>query len=211
MNKIIAAITLFFVATVSIFAQEGGVNQQLTPQSASVNVYKQNTVFAEVGQSGSLYSLNFDRIFWGNDRFKVAARVGLGISNNVASGDIDPAVSLEMDGLLGKNNHYFEFGVGVLNGIGFEQTAASVMNETENGTKVVKYTPEKEYNTLNLLGRVGYRYQPAKGGIFVRASVTPLTTVYSKTGNLGTTLAGAIGVGYTFKQKTVSVPAVSFE
>lgn len=210
MKKLIALFAVIFAASTTLFAQEGGVNQTPEAVVSSITVQR-NTVFVEVGHNGSLYSLNFDRILAQSGNFKLATRFGLGVNSNVFSGDIDPAISLETDALWGKNNHYFETGLGVLTGIGFEQTVASTISQSENGTKVVKYTPEKEYNTLSLLGRVGYRYQNPNGGLFFRASVTPLATVYSKTGKTGIDLAGAIGLGYTLKQKTKAVPAVTFE
>ena len=197
MKKLIALLAVIFAVSTTVFAQEGGVNQTPEVVAPSITVQR-NTVFVEVGHNGSLYSLNFDRILAQSGNFKLATRLGLGVNSNVFSGDIDPAISLET-------------GLGVLTGIGFEQTLASTVSQSENGTKVVKYTPEKEYNTLSMLGRVGYRYQNPNGGLFFRASVTPLATVYSKTGKAGINLAGAVGLGYTLKQKTKAVPAVNFE
>ena len=200
MKKLILFFAVIFAASTTLFAQEGGVIETPEVVAPSINVQR-NTVFVEVGHNGSLYSLNF----------KLATRAGLGINSNAFSGDIDPSLSLEADGLWGKNSHYLETGLGVLTGFGFEQTVASTVSESENGTKVVKYTPAKEYNTLNLLGRIGYRYQNPNGGLFFRASVMPLATVYSKTGKNSINLAGAVGLGYTFKTKSKTVPAVTFE
>ena len=210
MKKLILFFAVIFAASTTLFAQEGGVIETPEVVAPSINVQR-NTVFVEVGHNGSLYSLNFDRILLGTGNFKLATRAGLGINSNAFSGDIDPSLSLEADGLWGKSSHYLETGLGVLTGFGFEQTVASTVSESENGTKVVKYTPAKEYNTLNLLGRIGYRYQNPNGGLFFRASVMPLATVYSKTGKNSINLAGAVGLGYTFKTKSKTVPAVTFE
>ncbi|MBL7785199.1 MAG: hypothetical protein JNM36_04790 [Chitinophagales bacterium] len=214
MKNLVLTIALVFV-TFTAFAQStvntvipATVTPTTTVATDSVMV-QTNTVFAEVGNNGSLYSLNFDHIVFATPAFALTTKVGVG-ATVPSKNDIDPTLSLEVNALFGKTNHRLETSIGTLVGFGFEQTEASLNGETAQGTKVVKYTPEKEYTTLNLTARVGYRYQNPNGGLFFRAGITPIATVYSKTGNFGMNLAGAVGLGYTFKQKRSVVPVINF-
>lgn len=214
MKNLVLTIALVFV-TFTAFAQStvntvipATVTPTTTVATDSVMV-QTNTVFAEVGNNGSLYSLNFDHIVFATPAFALTTKVGVG-ATVPSKNDIDPTLSLEVNALFGNTNHRLETSIGTLVGFGFEQTEASLNGETAQGTKVVKYTPEKEYTTLNLTARVGYRYQNPNGGLFFRAGITPIATVYSKTGNFGMNLAGAVGLGYTFKQKRSVVPVINF-
>ena len=207
MKNLILTIALAFTA-LNAFAQTATTIAPAATTTDSVMV-QTNTVFAEVGNNGSLYSVNFDHIVMATPKFALSAKVGVGTALT-SKNDIDPAVSLEVNGLFGKSNHRLETGIGTLIGFGFEQTEASMVGETSQGTKIVKYTPAKEYATLNLTARVGYRYQNPNGGLFFRAGISPIATVYSKTGNMGMNLTGSVGLGYTFKQKRAVVPVINF-
>lgn len=216
MKNLVLTIALVFVAFTAFAQSTSTINTAMPTTVAPITavttdsvMVQTNTVFAEVGNNGSLYSLNFDHIVVATPAFALTTKVGVG-ATVPSKNDIDPTLSLEVNGLFGKTNHRLETSIGTLVGFGFEQTEASMNGETAQGTKVVKYTPEKEYTTLNLTARVGYRYQNPNGGLFFRAGITPIATVYSKTGNFGMNLAGAVGLGYTFKQKRSVVPVINF-
>lgn len=170
-----------------------------------------NTVYAEVGGNGTLYSVNFDQILLTGKNFKISSRVGMGLSSSIFSGDIDPIIPVEGNIWFGKSKHHFETGIGVVAAFGFEETLPITVQVTENGTKVSQYQPGKEYTSLYAFTRFGYRYQNTNGGLFFRAGLNPTITAYAKSGGLNPKLEGNVAIGYTFKtKKPAQIPLINY-
>lgn len=89
--KIIYAILI--LTPVRIFAQEAD--------------YK-NSIYLEAGGNAYLYSINYEISFDVSTKLKLAARIGFGtlLKNEPY------IIPLEVTALMGKQNHFFEFGTG---------------------------------------------------------------------------------------------------
>lgn len=214
MKKSFVLVALVLAWSVSLMAQESAATITGEPQTVTVPTVlpAHNTIYAEVGGNGSLYSVNVDQIFLSGKNFKVSARIGLGISSSVFQNDIDPIIPIEANVWFGKGKHHFETGVGVVAAFGFDETLPVTVQVTENGTKVSQFQPAQEYTSLYAFTRVGYRYQnTANGGLFFRAGIAPTVSAYTKEGGLNPKLEGSIGIGYTFKtKKPAQIPVINY-
>jgi len=126
----------------------------------TVSNFKRHSIYAELLGSSIYYSVNYDyllRIY--KDNIKLAVGAGIGyISLFIGAG---PQRNLlrafyftpEANFLFGKKSHYFETGVAFMTGI-FHGKCVHV-----------HFCPS---------GRVGYRYQPQKGGFLFRIGYTPV-------------------------------------
>lgn len=211
MKQLSMFIALIF-SCFAVYAQGlGNVNPaSANNQITSIELQK-NTIYAEVGGNGTLYSLNFDQIFLAADNFRLSGRIGLGVTSNVFSGDIDPIIPVEWNLWWGgKNNHYFETGIGVVAALGAQETSASLSNTTESGVTIRRPVGNKEYNSMYAFTRLGYRYQSTNGGLFFRAGLTPTITAYAKNASPSPRLEGSISVGITIKQKPARIPVLNW-
>ena len=133
-------------------------------------------IFVELGGPGLLLSLNYDTRFV-NRHDGIGGRIGAGyvsISDNSLL-----TIPVQLNYLLGKNNRYFELGIGAtyINGKGDERDFLSLNN------------------AKSIIGTmtIGYRYQPEDGGFHFKASLNPVfnsSTFFP--------LFGGVGIGYTF-------------
>lgn len=133
-------------------------------------------IFVELGGPGLLLSANYDTRFV-NRHDGVGGRIGAGyvsISDNSLL-----TIPVQINYLLGKNNRYFELGIGAtyINSKGDERDFLSLDNA------------KSTIGTMTF----GYRYQPEDGGFNFRASLNPIfnsSTFFP--------LFGGVSVGYTF-------------
>jgi hypothetical protein len=130
----------------------------------NAQIRAKNTVFAEIGgNSPSIYSFNYDRIFYQKDCFKMSFRAGFAW---YPSGKTELGLyytttfPIELNLLLGKSRKYFELG------LGYTQTVLAGF--TLEGKRNSEYIP------LIVSPRIGYRYQKDEGGFFFRIGYTPL-------------------------------------
>lgn len=142
-------ITTFSVLLVSSFCLLGS-------QNAHAQVYaKKNTIYLELGGNAALYSFNYDRLLANN----ISARAGIGIfsieDDLGISVDIT-AVPVTVNYIVGKDRNNFELGLGIL----------YVSGNLDIGT----------VSSSGVLGTavLGYRHQKPEGGVFYKASVTPI-------------------------------------
>jgi hypothetical protein len=127
-----------------------------------------NTLYAELGGAGFVYSVDYDHTF-GN----VAARIGFsylsisgsdGMGNSASVYFLAIPISLSYIGIR-SGSHIFEVGGGatiVQVGAGANSFGVSNDSATASATAVVAH------------GIVGYRYQPLDGGFFFRGGFAPL-------------------------------------
>ncbi|MFT5778181.1 MAG: hypothetical protein ACI837_001137 [Crocinitomicaceae bacterium] len=155
--------------------------------SQSDNDYASNTVFAEVGGAGGLWSLNYDRSIWQiSESFKLHGRVGVGMMSEFnGSGFPDVFIPLSTHVIWGKIAHRIEAGGGV-----------TFMNWTYRDHLSTSGFDRKSQFLGHLT--VGYRYQKMDGGIMFRATYTPFIDNNS---NVPFEHWAGISVGYTFKNK----------
>ena len=116
------------------------------------------SVYVELGGPGILLSINYDGRF-GNNRTGFGYRSGLGFIPG-SNGQII-TIPAQLNYLLGGGGHYLEIGAGatliLINGNGSTDLFSKNSSTALFGTMVF-----------------GYRYQPVKGGLTIRAGYTPI-------------------------------------
>jgi len=162
--KVIIAAILLFICVVKPTAAQ------------TVAGARAQNIFIELGGPGLLLSANYDARFT-NRHDGIGGRIGIGyvsISDNSLL-----TIPVQFNYLLGKNNRYFELGIGAtfINSKGDERDFLSL--DDAKGT----------IGTMTF----GYRYQPEDGGFNFKASLNPIfnsSTFFP--------FFGGVGVGYTF-------------
>jgi hypothetical protein len=133
-------------------------------------------IFVELGGPGLLLSANYDTRFV-NRHDGIGGRIGAGyvsISDNSLL-----TIPVQLNYLLGKNNRYFEIGIG-----------ATFVNSKGDENDFLSFDDAK--GTIGTM-TFGYRYQPEDGGFHFRAALTPLFN----SSNFFP-FFGGVGLGYTF-------------
>jgi hypothetical protein len=137
-----------------------------------------NSIYFELFGNGGLYSFNYERSitssFIGRIGFASFASDLYGTKTRIT--DFPLSVSY----ITGKNKSHFEAGGGLLLGVEKESDVSNTL--------------------VDLIGFIGYRYQPAGKGFLFRIGLTPF---FSLDGNAnypdnGFMLSGGISLGYHF-------------
>ena len=121
-------------------------------QSDTIQTYKPNAIYVELGGNGFIYSLNFDHKFAQHASWRIGARVLPMRGGNLSNSFL--LLPTMINYLAGSGNSRFELGAGLLHGfhsIGY---------------------------FLSGTATIGYRYQPMKGGFNFRIGFTPLISGY---------------------------------
>jgi len=138
-----------------------------------------NTAFyAEFAGNGGVYSVNYDRRIFGNDKNSFNIRIGIGYIPSKEEED-DIFIPFELLLITGKGRHHPEFGLGL-----------TMENRPErSGT----WEP-------NLFGRIGYRFQKPDGGWLFRIGFTPYSSYFNDYTGADHLIQpfGGISVGYSF-------------
>lgn len=134
--------------------------QVVSAKKDSIINQRAQNVFVELGGPGLLFSANYDTRF-SNKADGLGGRIGLGFISS--SGSSLFTLPLQLNYLLGKNNKYFEIGLGA--------TYASY-----NGSDLFSFDSNNNVSESHVFGNMtfGYRYQPIEGGFNFRAAITPL-------------------------------------
>ena len=172
------AITIFFMSVFSVFSQEKNSNDDL----------ERNTIYAEAFGQGFCYSINYDRLFNTEKRFMnsftagfVYAPESLGFGDGTYCG-----IPISYNWLLGKKSHHLELGIGL---------TSLVVNPNSNMVS--------DFYTY-LTPKIGYRFQRPNGGLFFRATATPMIDILNvstyKFGNEKSrnfsSFNNVVGIGY---------------
>ncbi len=160
---------------------------------------KRNTVFVELaGNSGSIYSINYDRILVSKEKWKIAGRVGGSYLNSFDKfKKLEISMPLEISILRGKGPHYLEFGMGATPKIFKYEMPGWRVNEIETIRNI----------SVLLLPRIGYRYQQLNGGQFFKIGFTPFYGIHHLKTSEGSNYKytnsspfwGGIAIGHTFR------------
>ena len=191
--KKLTTFLIIFTLTHSVFSQV---------KEASTTIEK-NTVYAEAFGQGFCWSLNYDRLFNTEKRIMNSYTAGIVyVPQSIQFGDgTYYGIPLSYNWLIGKKSHHLELGVGL--------TSLLV-----NPNSIVK----SDFYAY-LTPKIGYRYQRPQGGLFFKATATPMIDLLSvNTHKFGTTksrsfstlsnVAGldypafpwpGLSIGYTFK------------
>jgi hypothetical protein len=144
-----------------------------------------NAVYVEALGNGGLVSLNYDRKLLDWMSLRVGAAYAhdddapVGTDENVVF-----AGPVMLNVLAGRGSSRLEVGAG----FAFER-------QTDRDVDVIATG-----DNMNLTGTVGYRYQPARGGLLFRAGITPFYSASSAPGETGGRfeVTGGVSVGFTF-------------
>ncbi len=119
-----------------------------------------NAFFAELGGTGGLYSLNYDRILIKYEKIKITARAGYAFMPY--TGDLTQNFIAENNYLFGKAKKFIEAGLG----INYYRASFYKVGETPMFTF--------ESDQFIYAFRLGYRFQNMDAeGFFFRAALTP--------------------------------------
>lgn len=140
----------------------GFLNQATAQEEAEVFT-AMNSIYAEGGGNGFLYSINYGRIFNQKGAFKFSGSAGFSYVKQVTTTHWTPIIPIEASLLWGKTSHHLELGTGTS-----LLTAQSISLDTETNTLQEKVS----FNSL-IFFRLGYRYQKPEGGFFFRIGYTP--------------------------------------
>jgi hypothetical protein len=147
-------------------------------QEFTQNIRAKLSLYVEAGGNSDSYSINIDHILYQRDALKGGLRAGLGTNLFFMEEEpgVYPVVPLEAYAMVGKARNHFEFGLGY--------------------TKRFTDAPELLQNMY--FARLGFRYQVPKGGLLVRAGLTPFISPEGrdeKTGSLALVPRFGLSIG----------------
>ncbi|MFC2079860.1 hypothetical protein ACFLRQ_00130 [Bacteroidota bacterium] len=118
-----------------------------------------NSVQLELGGHGLAYSLNYERILFNTDIFKIAGQVGFSYYPPFI-GFIDYWIPISINEIFSIRNHHIELGVGII----INRVSS---RDSEN------IATDWDWEGF-LSARIGYRYQKPNGRFIFRAGFTPI-------------------------------------
>jgi len=147
MKNLIACFILFTVIN-SVISQENNVN----------NTLEKNTIYTEAFGQGFCWSLNYDRLFNTEKRIMNSYTAGIVyVPESIQFGDGTYfGIPLSYNWLIGKKSHHLELGIGL----------TSLLVNPNSSVKSDFYA--------YLTPKIGYRFQRPQGGLFFRATATPM-------------------------------------
>ncbi len=158
MKKAFLAVTFIFCFGF-LFAQKDTVRLRVIEknQKAVVTDRPPQAVYFQIGGSGPILSVQYDRRFFKKvNGFGFAA--GLGFWG--ASGTSIFSVPASLNYLVGHNSHFLE----IAGGATFVSAKETDIFDSENSTN----------SAVIFHINFGYRYQPTRGGFFFRGGISPL-------------------------------------
>ena len=150
--KIILKITLILSFIPFIYSQENSDEEQLNT----------NSIYLEAFGSGSIWSLNYDKIIKRHESFLNSFTIGVEYvpkSLNFGEGAFY-GLPLSYNWLIGKKNHHFEFGTGL---------TFLYLDD--------RYSPIDNFSVFGA-PKIGYRYQRKQGGLFFKANINLLIDLF---------------------------------
>jgi hypothetical protein len=146
-----------------------------------------NNVFVEFVGNGGVFSINYERLV--TERFGMRVGFGAWKSGDLVAGGNKSIITVPVLGnmLIGARSNKLEVGAGFL--FGNQKFSSSFLRN--NNTSGI----------FDLIGVIGYRYQPASNGLMFRVGATPFYAL--KSGNDtypadGFLLSAGLSIGYSF-------------
>lgn len=154
----------------------------LGQESDSSMVYKRNTIYGEALGQGLIGSVSYDRLYITKDKKKYSFTIGVTLP---VIEDTRFGIPLSFNYLIGKKNSSFEVGMGFTALLASYRSYFTRLDDARNNISLYA-TP-----------KIGYRFQRRKGGLFFRATLTPILGL-SQDINPSAFLWFGVSVGYTF-------------
>lgn len=136
----------------------------LTLKGNTVNSARKNSIYVELGGNGVLGSINYDRLFYENNKIHLTGRIGLSIYPSAIFQESPLLMPVEADILIGSEKKFFETGLGFTRD--FHSYKLYIYDS--NGS----YEVHNYYNNY-LFVRLGYRSR-SEGGFLFRVAATPV-------------------------------------
>lgn len=154
----------FFITLITFFC----FSQEEAKEDLLVNT-KRNTLYLELGGSGALYSVNYDRILKNKKRGMTSFSIGTTYWGKIdySDGRTDIGIPVSYNYLIGKKNNHLELGIGLT--ILYSRVLNNYLDAKED---------QKGISSIFSL-KCGYRYQKPTGGFLFRATFTPLLYGFS--------------------------------
>ncbi len=157
--------SLIFLSVFTIRGQK--IN---TDDSLKVS-FKKNSVYLELGGTGGVYSICYDRLFDIKEKKKNSFSIGLSYLQGVIYEKDLRIFALPFS----RNTIYFRY---LEIGLGITPTLiAEIKPAYQHGSVVGSYTELEPL--LFLSPKLGFRYQKNDGGFFFRAALTPMFSLIS--------------------------------
>ncbi len=146
----------------------------LTPQGPRQKLRALNSLYFELGGNGDIYSFNYDRIVYQQAKLKTGLRLGIGSNLFFLPEEpsVYPIVPVEAIGMLGNREKHFELGLGYTH----------------------RFTNDPDLTQSMYFGRIGFRYQPPRGGLLVRVGATPFVSSEANTRTPGVAIVPRFGL-----------------
>ena len=154
----------FFITLITFFC----FSQEEAKEDLLVNT-KRNTLYLELGGSGALYSVNYDRILKNKKRGMTSFSIGTTYWGKIdySDGRTDIGIPVSYNYLIGKKNNHLELGIGLT--ILYSRVLNNYLDAKED---------QKGISSIFSL-KCGYRYQKPTGGFLFRATFTPILYAFS--------------------------------
>ena len=120
---------------------------------------KRNTVFVELGGPLTVFSINYDR------RLRSSTPVQLSVQGGLSAFPNFILLPATFNGFIGTGNHHFNVGVGMA---------------YNAGKHLVGQGELVNHQSVNVIGRTGYRLQKPQGGFFLSVAYTPYIALYDR-------------------------------
>jgi hypothetical protein len=155
-------LVLVFALSISICARAQTKAETFTAKKA---------IYLDIGGNAGQYAFTYGNLFYQKGALKMMGSVGFALWADRVEGStvFNPAVPLEVSGLLGKGNHHLELGLGL---------TPHLARSLDFNSETLELEDKLVLNTLIPL-RIGYRYQKPEGGFFFRVGYTPFFKVFA--------------------------------
>lgn len=153
------------------------ISNSVIAQKDSTTIVKKNVIYVQIFGLGGA-SINYDRVFLQKPKYKMAYRVGVESVTFIRKNDNRLVALGELNVLLGKQNHFFE------TGIGFNTIFPTTRSLFE----------------INIGPNVGYRFQKVESGCFFRVNIYPVGINITKSNQVvvGSWRSFGVSVGRSF-------------
>jgi hypothetical protein len=156
----------------------------LSQKTDSVIKLKKHTVYVEAFGQGLYNSFCYDKLMRIDKKIKSSGTFGLTLIPHPQLFVFATPISYNL--LVGKNNNYFELGLGFTPMlIYFDKISASEMYSDQSGNLQENNYEGTQTNFYSYITpKLGYRYQQKNGGLFFRATITPVLAGINKEGSI---------------------------
>lgn len=158
------------------------LTKPLMAQVSTEAFQAKNTIFAELGGKGALYSINYDRIICQGPKLFWSLRVGTMYIPESSVFGSSLFLPIGLNAFTGKGNHHLEFSIG---------ETLRIFPGYKTDDQKVRWKFDYPFTFIG----VGYRYQKPAGGLYVSATLLPSLRPFRGVDGLRVEFLPWVGVG----------------